>query len=324
MLQVKNLTKKFANQVAVHQVSFEVEEGEKLILLGTSGSGKSTCLKMINRLIEPTEGEIWLNGQNVLAQNPEKLRREIGYIIQSIGLFPHYTVAQNIGLVPSLLKWTKSKTEARTKELLEMLQLDADTYLHRYPHELSGGQRQRIGIARALAVNPPLLLMDEPFGALDPITREQIQKDFQEIESLASKTLVMVTHDVFEAVSLGTKICLLDAGKIQQIGSPYELLFHPENQFVEDFFQPARFQLELQIVKVKDIQKYLSNQTQSIQDSEIESGFTLQSRLLEILEQTADASNEEFIYIHITDNQYLQTSREEILKAFYTWKLKKR
>ncbi len=320
MLQVKNLSKKFANQVAVNAVSFEVQEGEKLILLGTSGSGKSTCLKMINRLIEPTEGEIWLNGQNILQQNPERLRRGIGYIIQSTGLFPHYTVAQNVGLVPTLLKWDKVKINKRTEELLEMLRLDAKIYLQRYPHELSGGQRQRIGIARALAVNPPLLLMDEPFGALDPITRAQIQKDFQEIESLANKTIVMVTHDVFEAVSLGTKICLLDAGKIQQIGSPKELLFQPQNQFVEDFFQPARFQLELQIAKVADIQVHLRTEKKTSENLQSEQNFSLDSSLLEILEQTASHHSEQIISVLADAQQYLHTSREEILKGFYLWK----
>lgn len=320
MLQVKKLSKKFVNQVAVHEVSFEVQEGEKLILLGTSGSGKSTCLKMINRLIEPTKGEIWLNGQNILHQNPEQLRRGIGYIIQSTGLFPHYTVAQNIGLVPTLLKWPKKDTAQRTQELLEMLRLDPELYLHRYPHELSGGQRQRVGIARALAVNPPLLLMDEPFGALDPITRAQIQKDFQEIESLASKTLVMVTHDVFEAVSLGSKICLLDAGKIQQIGSPYELLFRPKNQFVQDFFQPARFQLELQVVKITDLKPYLSEPTPSTEITKNNQIFTLQTSLLEILEQTASNRNEQAVAIQIDPKSHLNTSREALLAAFYLWK----
>lgn len=318
MLKVHQLTKKFAQQTAVEKVSFEVEEGEKLILLGTSGSGKSTCLKMINRLIEPTEGEIQLNGENILAQQPEKLRRSIGYIIQNIGLFPHYTVAQNIGLVPSLLKWEKNKIQARSQELLTMLRLPPEKYLHRYPHELSGGQRQRVGIARALAANPPLLLMDEPFGALDPITRSQIQQDFQEIETLRYKTLVMVTHDVFEAVHLGTKICLLDAGKIQQIGSPFELVFKPQNQFVSDFFEAARFQLELQVVRFQEIAPYLRPSNEAAQSDSALPHFDKQSSILTILEKTTVHASP--IHIKMSAQQVITTSREAILNAFYKWK----
>ncbi len=318
MLKVHQLTKKFAHQIAVENVSFEVKEGEKLILLGTSGSGKSTCLKMINRLIEPTSGEIQLNGTNILTQKPEQLRRSMGYIIQNIGLFPHYTVAQNIGLVPSLLKWKKDKIKARSEELLTLLRLSPEEYLHRYPHELSGGQRQRIGIARALAVNPPLLLMDEPFGALDPITRAQIQQDFQEIETLKHKTLIMVTHDVFEAVHLGTKICLLDAGKIQQIGTPFELVFKPHNQFVHDFFQAARFQLELQVVRFQDIQPYLNEAESSLQSEISSQSFDKHTSILEILEKTTTHTAP--IYIKISHEKALSASREALLGAFYKWK----
>ncbi len=318
MLEVHQLTKKFSKQIAVEKISFEVKEKEKLILLGTSGSGKSTCLKMINRLIEPTQGEIRLNGENILAQQPEKLRRNMGYIIQNTGLFPHYTVAQNIGLVPNLLKWEKKKIKERSQELLAMLQLPPEEYLHRYPHELSGGQRQRVGIARALAANPPLLLMDEPFGALDPITRAQIQQDFQEIDTLKQKTLIMVTHDVFEAVHLGTTICLLDAGKIQQIGSPFELVFKPQNQFVLDFFEAARFQLELQVVKFQEIAPYLSQTNDTTSSSPPTPHFDEQSSILSILEKTTTQPTP--IFIKKSAREMISTSKEAILNAFYKWK----
>ena len=244
MLQVTNLIKRFDGKLVVDNISFSVNEGETFVLLGTSGCGKTTTLKMINRLIEPDLGEICINGKNIRNENPENLRKHIGYVIQNIGLFPHYTVEENIGIVPKLLEWDKKEISKRVYALMELIGLSPNEFLKRYPHELSGGQKQRVGLARALASDPPLVLLDEPFGALDSNTKRQIHKEFITLESLVNKTMILVTHDVFEAFELGEKICLMDKGKIQQIGTQKELLYSPVNSFVKDFFEPNKLFLE--------------------------------------------------------------------------------
>jgi osmoprotectant transport system ATP-binding protein len=251
MIEVKNITKTFDGFVAVDNVSFIIEEGESLVFLGRSGSGKTTLLKMINRLIEPSSGEIYINNDNIYNRQPEELRRKIGYVFQNTGLFPHYTIAENIAIVPRLLGWDKEKIHGRTLELMKKLHLPAE-YLSSYPHQLSGGQQQRVGLARALAADPPILLMDEPFGALDPITRVSLQKDFKELDELKSKTIILVTHDVQEAFELADRICLMDKGKIVQAGKPEQLLFHPADQYVKDFFDDQRFQLEVKTIAPTD------------------------------------------------------------------------
>jgi len=256
MIAVEQLSKHFCNIKAVDNISFEVKEHENLILLGTSGCGKTTTLKMLNRLIEPTSGSVKINGQNILEQKPEELRRGIGYVLQNNGLFPHYTVAENIAIVPQLLKWDSQRIERRIAELLEKLHLSTDQ-LKAYPNELSGGQQQRVGLARALIADPPVLLMDEPFGALDNITRSKIQAEFKDLDELKRKTIVMVTHDVQEAFELGDRICLMDKGKIVQIGTAAELLFSPANEFVTDFLKEQRLQLEFKSVKMKDLWDWL-------------------------------------------------------------------
>lgn len=252
MIKVDGISKQFGKVKAVDDISFEVQPGENLILLGTSGCGKTTTLKMINRLIDPTGGSIYINNQNIFEQQPEVLRRGIGYVLQNNGLFPHYTVAENIAIVPQLLKWDKKKTENRTVELMEKLHLDK-RYLHVYPNELSGGQQQRVGLARALVSDPPVLLMDEPFGALDNVTRSTIHKEFKALDELKRKTIIMVTHDVQEAFELGDTICLMDKGKIVQSGTPAELLFSPANEFVESFLKDQRLQLEFRAVRLSNI-----------------------------------------------------------------------
>jgi len=243
MIKVENLSKSFGKIKAVDHISFKVKERENLILLGTSGCGKTTTLKMLNRLIEPTSGEIFINGENILGRSPEILRRGIGYVLQNNGLFPHYTVAENIAIVPQLLRWDRKRIENRVSELLEKLHLDT-TYLDVYPNELSGGQQQRVGLARALVADPPVLLMDEPFGALDNVTRSKIHAEFKALDELKRKTIIMVTHDVQEAFELGDRICLMDKGRIIQNGTPAELLFNPVNGFVKDFLKEQRLQLE--------------------------------------------------------------------------------
>lgn len=223
--------------VAVEGVTFSVEEGETLCLIGTSGSGKTTTMKMINRLIEPTSGSVKVGGVEVKEQDPIRLRRGIGYVVQRGGLFPHMTVAQNIGLLCRLEGWEASKTRARLEELLELVNLPAQEYAARYPGELSGGQRQRVGVARALVLDPPYILMDEPFGALDPITRAQLHEEFLRLKTQVNKTIIIVTHDLSEAFKLGDRIALMDAGRLIQHGTKASFVSEPANDFVRDFLQ---------------------------------------------------------------------------------------
>nr|WP_314490265.1 ABC transporter ATP-binding protein [uncultured Chryseobacterium sp.] len=252
MITVESVSKYFNGKPAVDDISFEAHDQEILVLLGTSGCGKTTTLKMINRLIEADSGKILINGKNIREQKVEKLRMGIGFVMQQSGLFPHYTVRQNIAVVPELLKWDEKMIRQRTEELLHKLHLSQEL-LSRFPHELSGGQQQRVGIARALIANSPILLMDEPFGALDNITKADIHKEFKSIEEIKNKTIILVTHDVQEAFELGNRICLMHQGKIIQNGTPDEILYHPINEFVRDFFAENRLLLEYKIAPLKKV-----------------------------------------------------------------------
>lgn len=312
MINVQNLVKHFNKTIAVDDISFQVREGENLVLLGTSGCGKTTTLKMINRLIEPTSGLIEVNGTNVLQQDPDQLRRKIGYVIQSTGLFPHYTIEGNIAVLPKLLGWKKEKTRSRTKDIIEKLHLPEE-YLNKYPHQLSGGQQQRVGLARALVADPPVILMDEPLGALDPITRNSIRKEFKTLEAIKQKTILMVTHDVNEAIDLGDRICLMDKGKIQQIGKPGELLFSPENKFVQHFFDEQRFQLQLKVVTLKEISKYVKVKENGSQGKVFKAGASV----FEAMEWlSGDAEDKQSIGI-ATDDNIIFLERKELMDAFY-------
>lgn len=237
----------------ITDLSFSVEKGETVVLLGKSGCGKTTTLKMINRLIDVTDGNIYINGSDVRTIDPIVLRRNIGYAIQNVGLFNHMTVGENIAIVPKLLKWNHKKIEKRVDELLELLGFKDKDLKKRYPRHLSGGQKQRIGVARALAPDPPIILMDEPFGALDPITREQVQNEFIELKSELNITVVFVTHDVFEAVKIGDRIALMDKGQIVQLATPSDLVAKPKNDFVDQFLGQHRFQLELMTKPIKKV-----------------------------------------------------------------------
>ena len=240
MIKLVDITKRYGELPAVQGISLQVQKGEVCVLLGPSGCGKSTTLKMINRMLEPTSGSIYIDGRDVEDFKPELLRRKIGYVIQYVGLFPHLTVAQNIGVVPHLLKWERRKIEERTEYLLGLIGLDSAAYSRKYPHELSGGEAQRIGVARALAADPPILLMDEPFGAVDPLTRETLQTEFVKLQRELKKTVVFVTHDLEEAIRVSTRIALMRSGKIVQHDIPENILAHPKNKFVHDFIGADR------------------------------------------------------------------------------------
>lgn len=240
MLKFENVSKVYkGNKRAVNNLNFEIEKGEFIVLIGPSGCGKTTTMKMINRLIEPTEGKILLNGRDISTMDPVDLRRQIGYVIQQIGLFPHMTIEQNISLVPRLLKWPEEKQRKRASELLDLVNMTPD-YLDRYPDELSGGQQQRIGVLRALAADPPLILMDEPFSALDPITRDSLQAEIKNLQRKLNKTIVFVTHDMDEALKLADRIMILKDGRIVQFDTPEEILRNPAGEFVEEFIGKER------------------------------------------------------------------------------------
>lgn len=254
LIEIRNVSKVYPGGVgAVNGVTLDVEEGETLVLIGTSGSGKTTLMKMVNRLIEPTSGEIRIRGQDVGKLDPIALRRDIGYVIQKIGLFPHMTIEDNIAVVPRLKGWPPERRREQAKELLSMVGLEPDQYLRRHPAELSGGQQQRVGVARALAGNPPIILMDEPFGALDPITREQLQEEFRQLKERIQKTIIFVTHDIFEAVNLADRMAIIDAGRILQVDRPERVLARPADKFVARFLGKHRFQLEMSTVQVRDV-----------------------------------------------------------------------
>ena len=236
MIELQSVSKTFDGVKVIDEVSLNITRGEFIVILGSSGSGKSTLLKMMNRLVEHDSGRVLFADEEIRSFHPEDIRRRMGYAIQSIGLFPHWTVEKNIAAVPTLLNWPKTRIKARTTELLTLLQLEPDLYRARYPHQLSGGQQQRVGVARALAGNPEVLLMDEPFGALDPVTRSALQLEIARIHKASGKTIVLVTHDIDEALSLATRIVLLDKGAIVQSGTPLQMLSTPANDFVLDFF----------------------------------------------------------------------------------------
>jgi osmoprotectant transport system ATP-binding protein len=255
-LEFRNATKRYADQdePAVDGLSLEVPAGEICVLVGPSGCGKTTAMRMANRMIDVTDGDILLDGRSIQERKPADLRREIGYAIQQVGLFPHLTVAQNIATVPRLLGWDKERIRKRVDELLELVSLDPAETRDRYPAQLSGGQRQRVGVARALAVDPPLMLMDEPFGAIDPINRERLQNEFLRLQQEIRKTVVFVTHDIDEAIKMGDKIAVMrQGGKLAQFASPAELLTYPKGKFVEDFVGADRALKRLALQRVKDI-----------------------------------------------------------------------
>lgn len=255
MIRFEHTHKFYDGAAAITDLNLDIQKGELLVLLGPSGSGKSTVLKMANRMVSHDGGQILFNGKEINSFNVQDLRRRMGYAIQSVGLFPHRTVAHNIATVPKLLGWDAQRVQARVNELLELLAMNPEQYANRYPHQLSGGQQQRVGVARALAADPDVLLMDEPFGALDPVTRAALQLSLKKIHRATAKTILFVTHDIDEALLLATRIVLLNQGCIAQMGSPLELLQNPANDFVADFL--GRADLGLKQLSMRSIAPYI-------------------------------------------------------------------
>ncbi len=283
MIRLERVGKRYGEVTAVDDLSLEVERGEVCVLIGRSGCGKTTTLRMINRLIEPSAGRILIDGKDVAGVPPDELRRSIGYAIQSVGLFPHMTVAANIAVVPELLRWDKVRITARTGELLELVGLDAAGYAGKYPSQLSGGEAQRIGVARALAADPPMLLMDEPFGAVDPMTRDRLQEQFVRIQAELKKTVILVTHDLDEAIRLADRIAIMEAGRIVQYDTPEVILSRPAGGFVEDFVGSDRVLKRLSRLLVVDFARAVTSVSGSAGRPTLSSTATLREALARLL-----------------------------------------
>mgnify|MGYP004477702607 FL=1 len=285
MITLKNITKKFDNQIAVDKLSLELKKGELCAFVGESGCGKSTTLRMINRLIEPDEGLIEINGKDINDYKAEDLRRSIGYVVQSTGLFPHMNVRENISVVPRLLKWDEKRTLERVKELIAMVGLDVNTYINKYPSELSGGEAQRIGVARALAADPEIILMDEPFGAVDPLNRNNLQNEFLKIQRQLKKTVIFVTHDIEEAMKMGDKIAIMSKGKIQSFGTPEEVLMS-DNEFVKSFLGKETY---IKILSRYQVRQCISASGKELSEYQIEANADLRSALATMLQYGIDS-----------------------------------
>ncbi|HID8344368.1 TPA: ABC transporter ATP-binding protein [Enterobacter hormaechei] len=285
MIEFHDVSKTFACRPAASHLNLHFAEGAFSVLIGTSGSGKSTTLKMINRLVEHDSGTIRFAGEEIRSLPVLELRRRMGYAIQSIGLFPHWTVAQNIATVPQLEKWSRGKINERVDELMALLGLDA-SLRDRYPHQLSGGQQQRVGVARALAANPQVLLMDEPFGALDPVTRGALQAEMSRIHRILGRTIVLVTHDIDEALRLADRLVLMDHGEVVQQGTPLELLTSPANDFVREFF--GRSELGVRLLSLRTVRDYLRPQDAQIGGEPLHDGMSLRDALSAFVAQQCE------------------------------------
>ncbi len=305
MIKLQDVSKVYGDHLAVDKVSLEIGRGQKHVLIGTSGSGKTTLLKMINKLVPKSSGKIFVEEKDTDDWEDVALRRSFGYVIQDVGLFPHYTIAQNIGIVPGILKWTSERVKERTLEVLGMVGL-TEKFLDMYPSELSGGQQQRIGIARALAADPSTLLMDEPFGALDPITRSDLQDEFRQLRGVAEKTVILVTHDMMEAAKLGEVITVLNQGRVQQSGSLFELLFRPANDFVRGFLANQQDQLELHALPIRALLPWC--QPVSTPEKEIK---------LAASTPLSSLPSEEEIYVQEGEEAY-HLSRRQAFSLYYT------
>lgn len=315
MITFSNVRKSYSSDTyAVDSLNLEIRDGEFFVLIGPSGCGKTTTLKMINRLIDVSDGTILIDGKEISKYEIHELRWEIGYVLQQIALFPHMTISENIAIVPQLKKWSKEKVGERVDELLNMVGLDPSVYRNRKPHELSGGQQQRIGVARALAANPPIILMDEPFSALDPISREKLQDDVLELQRSIRKTIVFVTHDIQEATKLGDRICIMKAGKVVQVGTPTEVMHNPVNDFVKDFVGvhvPKDSDINLEKLVCKTSEMHLLNSTAAI---------SVSAPLTAVLETLA---TEESVPVE-KDGQVIGIINREIIVQYLSGRMQKR
>jgi len=295
MIYLEGVSKRYPDQGkdAVAGLSMEIKRGEFVVLVGPSGCGKTTTLRMINRLVEPTEGRIWIDGKDVTHVDVDQLRRGIGYVIQQIGLLPHLTIAENVALVPKLLGVAKNKRRERAEELLDLVGLEPATYGNRYPRQLSGGQQQRVGVARALAADPPVMLMDEPFGAVDPIAREKLQLEFLRLQERIRKTIVLVTHDIDEALRLGDRIAIFGPGsRLAQFDTPLQILSNPADDFVRDFVGAGASVRRLTLLKVGDVIGTSTMEASSVLTTvEVDPGESVHRALEKVLAAGAEGVN---------------------------------
>ncbi|MCB9355093.1 MAG: ABC transporter ATP-binding protein [Lewinellaceae bacterium] len=317
MLEVNGLVKTYGDKKVVDGVSFGVPRGTMLALLGESGCGKTTTLKMINRLIEPSAGEVLIEGRPVTAGDPVLLRRSIGYVIQENGLFPHYTVAENVAVVPRLNGYDEGKIETAVNDVLEQVELDPALFAHKYPAELSGGQQQRVAIARAIVTRPPLLLMDEPFSALDPITRGEAQQRFQRLIRQFEIAVVLVTHDLAEAIQLSDRICLMKDGRIVQEGDARQLLFQPNDAFAASFFQQHRFEAELKVTTLGDLLPMLQPDPDAAGAGD---QIATDTDLYTLLSGHSTDASMPFILLDETQRPLGRVSISHIVQAFYAYR----
>ncbi|SFI00504.1 MULTISPECIES: ABC transporter ATP-binding protein [unclassified Bacillus (in: firmicutes)] len=305
MIRFEHVSKTFDDKTkVVDSLELEIRKGEFFVLIGPSGCGKTTTMKMINRLIETTEGSIFIDGKNIRDYNIHELRWDIGYVLQQIALFPHMTIAENIAVVPEMRKWSKAKIQKRVDELLEMVGLDPDTYRGRMPDELSGGQKQRVGVVRALAANPKIVLMDEPFSALDPLSREQLQRDLVDLQKKIQKTIVFVTHDMQEALALGDRICIMKDGKVVQLDTPEVILQNPANTFVEEFIGRPRLSW-YDHRKVEDIVSILVQEGKQGDGNPLSTEASLQDALLRLEREKEIPIEQNGTYIGTLTSQHI-------------------
>lgn len=310
-IQFKGITKKYGSVFAVKDLDLEIQGGELLILIGPSGSGKTTALRMMNRMIEQDSGTVTINGLDTREVDPVRLRRNMGYVIQNIGLFPHMTIGENIGLVPKLEGWDKNRIQKRVRELLDFVSLPPEMFMNRYPRQLSGGQQQRIGLARAMAMDPPLFLMDEPFGALDPILRKQLQKEFVKIKNEINRTIVFVTHDIEEALILGDRIAIMDQAKLVQVGAPEELIFNPVNDLVANIVDAKRKFKHMDTLNVKDLMSPFEEKY--VFDGKIEAFDAVEEMTNKDIENAFVFDGEEFLgHITIMDLMKCRTKAQKM------------
>ena len=292
MIEYRNVRKYYGDQLIIQDINMKVEDGEFVVIIGPSGCGKTTAIKMLNRLLETTDGKILINGIDNKEMDLIQLRTMIGYVIQQIGLFPNMTVEENISVVPQILKWNKEKTKERVRELLSMVNMPYDSYAKKYPRQLSGGQQQRIGVLRAMAVNPPIIIMDEPFGALDPITREILQNEVKKIQKNLHITVLFITHDMHEAMKLADRIVFMDQGKILQTASPKEMVLHPANETVAQFIRLQEVEAEKGQTSAKDLMQPLAKPVELAR-----AVFVRETDSLETIGRNYDLSDNRKIYV---------------------------